>query len=311
MKTKKKRTPRKKQTARKSAKKKTFASEALDAIRPSKYGALGLLTDEAKENIKKSFDQEIKIPKREIISIMELKAFNPEGKLIPPNQNLAIYDGDGNLVRITAEQVAFGMEAYKERFYNPREYDQPGSIKSMPQVKERCTFKKEYKIESFNEVFLHGKIERPNFTQFSAAIDEFLDRLNDMHNAINIQGSDGNWNVDEYMFGMYNGMDFMLSVIEGRKPKYKDRPSEGFKHDSMKNDTTNGRQKSPAEFIGEFLKECNKHPDQISVILQDTNTILLNRIREEAERTGELSAIARKRFEECMNVLQGITSKNR
>ncbi|MEC1351682.1 hypothetical protein [Bacillus licheniformis] len=48
--------------------------------------------------------------------------------------------------------------------------------------------------------------------------------LRAMREMVKIQGSDGNWNYDEYMRGMYNGMELMLSVIENREPVYKEAP---------------------------------------------------------------------------------------
>ena len=41
---------------------------------------------------------------------------------------------------------------------------------------------------------------------------------------LKVQGSDGNWNYDEYMHGMYNGMELMVAIIEGREPVFKDKP---------------------------------------------------------------------------------------
>lgn len=52
-------------------------------------------------------------------------------------------------------------------------------------------------------------------------IHDMLDRMNEM---VEIQGRDGNWNCDPYMHGMYNGMEFMLALMEGREPLYRDRP---------------------------------------------------------------------------------------
>ena len=37
-----------------------------------------------------------------------------------------------------------------------------------------------------------------------------------------IQGVDGNWNYDDYMRGLYNGIEFALSVLENREPEYKE-----------------------------------------------------------------------------------------
>jgi hypothetical protein len=42
---------------------------------------------------------------------------------------------------------------------------------------------------------------------------------------VEIQGRHGNWNYNEYMRGMFNGMELMLSVIEGdREPQYREAP---------------------------------------------------------------------------------------
>lgn len=63
--------------------------------------------------------------------------------------------------------------------------------------------------------------------------DKVLQALRDM---VEVQGRDGNWNCDEYMHGMYNGMEFMLSIVENREPQYRDRP-ERWISDSPRNYT--------------------------------------------------------------------------
>ncbi len=42
-----------------------------------------------------------------------------------------------------------------------------------------------------------------------------------MQELVKIQGQDGNWNYDEYMRGMYNGMELMLAIMEDREPVYR------------------------------------------------------------------------------------------
>ena len=39
-----------------------------------------------------------------------------------------------------------------------------------------------------------------------------------------VQGWDGNWNCDPYMHGLFNGLEFALSLIEVREPKFRDAP---------------------------------------------------------------------------------------
>lgn len=36
-----------------------------------------------------------------------------------------------------------------------------------------------------------------------------------------IQGSDGNWNMDDYMCGMFNGMELILAHLESRDPEFR------------------------------------------------------------------------------------------
>ena len=46
---------------------------------------------------------------------------------------------------------------------------------------------------------------------------------------LEVQGADGNWNYDSYMLGMYNGMEFALSIMEGREPFYRCAPEKWLK----------------------------------------------------------------------------------
>lgn len=45
-----------------------------------------------------------------------------------------------------------------------------------------------------------------------------------LREAVKIQGYDGNWNFDPYMMGMYNGLEYALSLFENREPVYKSAP---------------------------------------------------------------------------------------
>ena len=38
-----------------------------------------------------------------------------------------------------------------------------------------------------------------------------------MNDVLRIQGENGNWNYDDYMLGMYNGMELMMSILEDRE----------------------------------------------------------------------------------------------
>jgi hypothetical protein len=46
-----------------------------------------------------------------------------------------------------------------------------------------------------------------------------LESLRNVHKA---QGLDGTWNVDQYMCGLYNGLELALAIFEKRDPVYKE-----------------------------------------------------------------------------------------
>jgi hypothetical protein len=50
------------------------------------------------------------------------------------------------------------------------------------------------------------------------------ERIEKLRGLLEIQGNDGNWNHNEYMLGMYNGMECMLAVLENREVVYRDQP---------------------------------------------------------------------------------------
>lgn len=52
------------------------------------------------------------------------------------------------------------------------------------------------------------------------------DLVKNMRDVIKVQGADGNWNYDPYMYGMYNGMELMLAMTEEREPVFRDAPVE-------------------------------------------------------------------------------------
>ena len=39
---------------------------------------------------------------------------------------------------------------------------------------------------------------------------------------LELQGQNGNYNYDSYMLGLYNGMEYIISLLEVREPKFID-----------------------------------------------------------------------------------------
>ena len=50
---------------------------------------------------------------------------------------------------------------------------------------------------------------------------EALKQLREVHA---IQGRDGCWDIDDYMLGLYNGLELALSIVENRECRCKQRP---------------------------------------------------------------------------------------
>ena len=46
-------------------------------------------------------------------------------------------------------------------------------------------------------------------------------RLASVNELLAVQGSRGNWNADDYMCGLYNGMELTIALLEGREPEFR------------------------------------------------------------------------------------------
>ncbi len=52
-------------------------------------------------------------------------------------------------------------------------------------------------------------------------MEQALEALREIHR---VQGNEGNWNHDSYMHGMFNGLEFALSLFENRMPDFRIAP---------------------------------------------------------------------------------------
>ena len=50
---------------------------------------------------------------------------------------------------------------------------------------------------------------------------------------LNVQGQHGNWNCNEYMLGMFNGLECALATLEYREPQYRRKPADGWLDDKI------------------------------------------------------------------------------
>lgn len=61
--------------------------------------------------------------------------------------------------------------------------------------------------------------------------EEFEKMLENANKLKSIQGSNGNFNFDNYMLGLYNGIETIIAIFEKRKPEYIDGHNVKFLYD--------------------------------------------------------------------------------
>ena len=85
---------------------------------------------------------------------------------------------------------------------------------------------------------------------------------------LEVQGRDGTWNYDHYFHGMYNGMECMLAVLEGREPVFREAPKKWL---------------SKKEWVGLTNEEINTlHYELKCAAMGATSTLGMYRILEKA-----------------------------
>ena len=67
------------------------------------------------------------------------------------------------------------------------------------------------------------------------------ERIKSVRHMRDVQGYDGNWNYDPYMQGLYNGLEFALSLLEVRQPEFKDAPATWLGDVKFKRDKLSSR----------------------------------------------------------------------
>ena len=65
----------------------------------------------------------------------------------------------------------------------------------------------------------------------SISLKKRVDKLSEM---TEVQGSNGNWNFDPYMQGLYNGLEFARSIMEDREPIFRSAPDKWLADNQIK-----------------------------------------------------------------------------
>lgn len=63
---------------------------------------------------------------------------------------------------------------------------------------------------------------------------KYSNRIKDLKEIVKLQGENGNWNFDPYMHGLYNGLEFGLSLMEDREPEFREAPERWLSNHTLK-----------------------------------------------------------------------------
>lgn len=120
-----------------------------------------------------------------------------------------------SVVRVTHVSGAYG-ESKKERSHYANQ--QAAWIKCVAQLKR----------DGIAGRVTGGKVEWQcgDWKEFEGARLYLKPPLGAIKEQLKIQGSDGNWNYDPYMHGMFNGLECALATLEKREPEYRKAPAE-------------------------------------------------------------------------------------
>lgn len=118
---------------------------------------------------------------------------------------------------------------------------------------------------------------------------------------------------DNTVFSLtYHGREVRLTTGDLiQLANYKEEIESLHKKLSERATSVDTRPLTPAEVINQFLKHLASMPQETtSLIMEDVNTMVLNRMCKEAEAARESAAVATKRFEELVEVFRRINTKN-
>ena len=82
-------------------------------------------------------------------------------------------------------------------------------------------------------------------------LEEWEQYLINAKEMLNLQGHDGNYNYDNYMLGLYNGMEYVIALFEKRNPIYKDGKDIKFLSDK-------NQQKEFIKYLENKISELNE-----------------------------------------------------
>ena len=80
----------------------------------------------------------------------------------------------------------------------------------------------DYETTMFEKEQLNSLVNscQEEIRQLKKQLEEWITHLIEAKKMLDIQAQQGNYDFDEYMLGIYNGMEYIVSIFENREPEY-------------------------------------------------------------------------------------------
>lgn len=89
---------------------------------------------------------------------------------------------------------------------------------------------------------------------------------------LEIQGRDGTWNYDHYFHGMYNGMEVMLAVLEGRDSVFREAPKKWLSKKEWVGLTDDEYESMAEQYVTNCYFDTLEYAKAIETKLKEKNT---------------------------------------
>lgn len=104
-------------------------------------------------------------------------------------------------------------------------------------------------------------------------LEEWEHRLKWSKEMLDIQGQKGNYDYDEYMLGLYNGMEYIISLFETRKPNF-------IRGKDVEFTSNKTQQKEFIKYLTSYIELLNNKPDLVEESQKDILKEILKKYKE-------------------------------
>lgn len=133
----------------------------------------------------------------------------------------------------------------------------------------------------FNELFDEMGNWRKEVKELKKRLEEWEHHLKCSKVMLDIQGQKGNYDYDEYMLGLYNGMEFIIALFETREPNYISGKDVEFTNSkTQQKEFINYLEDEYTKIQSEIEKETNNNAKYFKIERRQTITGILQKYKE-------------------------------